>query len=459
MMAAKPDYLLSLRSVREQTKQIQQIAQTGRLQHFDIDLEKMEEVVRFVTLLVKRDFDDPSDMPSYSRWRHFEVGGKLRIKQLLSSWTSASPTEKAKRLIDLCVMSILLDVNPLHQWTYQEKSTGRLYKRTEGIAIAVLDIFKSGLFSSDPGDPNRVDASALADLTIEDLTSGFQLNAKNTLIGLEERINLIQHVTEMMKDYSNIFSSNDKSSSRPGNMLDYILSHPSTVRSSKGNVIQMETLWSVVILLGELWARGSEVEGKAVGDVWLCEALRSAGFSDPYLPFHTTTQWLCYAIIEVLETQLGITVDGKDQLTPLTDYPNGGLLLDTGFLILKKGDLESGLSNYRRNSLLPGQPKMEVTPMFDINDPVVVEWRALTITYSEIVASKVREKLRSRKSLSLSQVLEGGIWNAGRELAEISRPNTQEPPIVIKCSNHSTTYYDLSDRISFSNIFVYNRTT
>jgi hypothetical protein len=157
MMAGKPDYLLSLRSVREQTKQIQQIAQTGRLQHFDIDLEKMEEMVRFVTLLVKRDFDDPSDMPSYSRWRHFEVDGKLRIKQLLSSWTSVSPTEKAKRLIDLCVMSILLDVNPLHQWTYQEKSTGRLYKRTEGIAIAVLDIFKSGLFSSDPGDPNRVD--------------------------------------------------------------------------------------------------------------------------------------------------------------------------------------------------------------------------------------------------------------------------------------------------------------
>jgi hypothetical protein len=140
---------------------------------------------------------------------------------------------------------------------------------------------------------------------------------------------------------------------------------------------------------------------------------------------------------------------------------------------LKKGDLESGLSNYRRNSLLPGQPKMEVAPMFDINDPVVIEWRALTITYIEIVASKVRDRLKSKKPLSLPQVLEGGIWNvssnflcsmlaitrgrpfqrlipvfaiysphssiaiitrnqAGRELAEISRPNTQEPPIVIK---------------------------
>lgn len=104
---------------------------------------------------------------------------------------------------------------------------------------------------------------------------------------------------------------------------DYILSHSSTVRSSKATVIQMEALWSVAILLGELWAQGSPVEGRSVGDVWPCEALKSAGFLDHYVPFHTTTQWLCYSLIEVLETQLGITVDGKDQLTPLTDYPNG----------------------------------------------------------------------------------------------------------------------------------------
>lgn len=95
-----------------------------------------------------------------------------------------------------------------------------------------------------------------------------------------------------------------------------------------------------------------------------------------------------------------------------------------------------------------------------------------------MIASRVRDKLKSRKTLSLSQILEGGIWNvsgwpfnffffewmyacwmegrftyvhstlcilttygwhighaqAGRELAEISRPNTQEPPIVIKVS-------------------------
>jgi hypothetical protein len=62
-------------------------------------------------------------------------------------------------------------------------------------------------------------AAALADLTIDDLKTGFQLNDRNTLLGLEDRINLIQHVTETMKDFSNIFSGNDKSASRPGNLV------------------------------------------------------------------------------------------------------------------------------------------------------------------------------------------------------------------------------------------------
>ncbi|KAG9543741.1 hypothetical protein KCU97_g21606, partial [Aureobasidium melanogenum] len=35
------------------------------------------------------------------------------------------------------------------------------------------------------------------------------------------------------------------------------------------------------------------------------------------------------------------------------------------------------------------------------------------------------------KKLSLAQVLEAGTWKAGREIAEVSRPNTKEPPIMI----------------------------
>lgn len=90
----------------------------------------------------------------------------------------------------------------------------------------------------------------------------------------------------------------------------------------------------------------------------------------------------------------------------------GGLLIDTGFLTLKPIDLERGIENYRKNALLPGQPKMEVVPMFELNDPVVVEWRALTVAYLDIVAERVRNTLNaSRKSLTLSQIIQGGTWS------------------------------------------------
>lgn len=103
--------------------------------------------------------------------------------------------------------------------------------------------------------------------------------------------------------------------------------------------------------------------------------------------------------------------DMSHWLTHLT-FATGGLLIDTGFLTLKPVDLERGIENYRKNALLPGQPKMEVVPMFELNDPVVVEWRALTVAYLDIVAERVRNTLNaSRKSLTLSQIIQGGTWS------------------------------------------------
>ena len=37
--------------------------------------------------------------------------------------------------------------------------------------------------------------------------------------------------------------------------------------------------------------------------------------------------------------------------------------------------------------------------------------------------------------LTLAQILEAGTWKAGRELAEVSRPNTKEPPIGLLASD------------------------
>lgn len=217
-------------------------------------------------------------------------------------------------------------------------------------------------------------------------------------------------------------------------LTDYLLSHPTTINTKKGPLIHLETLWPIVQEMGELWAAASGKGGTpGLGDVWLCDTVQSNTDEQCWIPFHRLSQWMAYSLVEPMEKLLGATIEGKEQLTVLPEYRNGGLLMDTGFITLKQPDLERGLEKYRQNSLLPGQPKFEVAPMFEMSDPVVVEWRALTVAYLDIVAERVRETLGlDRKRLNLSQLIQGGTWSAGRELAEISRPNTQEPPIVIK---------------------------
>lgn len=201
-------------------------------------------------------------------------------------------------------------------------------------------------------------------------------------------------------------------------LIDYLLEHPTTIKTKKGPLIPLETLWPVVQEMGEFWAADDE-EGKGgthgLGDVWPCPAIQTsqnAQSTDHYVAFHKLSQWLVYSLIEPMEKLLGATIEGTDLLTPLPDYRNGGLLMDTGFLTLKKKDYERGLENYRKNSLLPGQPKVEIAPMFEMCDPVVVEWRALTTAYLDLVAEKVREALKlNRKKLRLTQLIEGGTWS------------------------------------------------
>jgi len=52
---------------------------------------------------------------------------------------------------------VLLDAGAGNAWSYREKGTGDIYSRSEGLAIASLDMFKDGMFSGDPEQPYRVD--------------------------------------------------------------------------------------------------------------------------------------------------------------------------------------------------------------------------------------------------------------------------------------------------------------
>ncbi|KAG0745592.1 hypothetical protein G6F57_009175 [Rhizopus arrhizus] len=429
--------LLGLNLIRERCYKVQEAANRNRLQHFDIDLSKLDEMIQYVISVIKRDYDTPSDIPVYGRWRHFDVGGKPRLNQLLQTWTTLGldNLEQTRKLIDILVIACLMDMKPCQTWAYVEQSTGRRFKKKDGIAIAILDLFLKGTFSSDPSQPHRVDSEALMNLSFETLCDGLQFNETNTFEGIPERHELLVQLGHVLQNRTDYFGKN--TIRRPGNLMDYLLDHKTTIKTKKGPLISIETIWPVVQEMGELWASEENIGGtKGLGDVWPCAALlnnNSPNSTDHLVPFHKLSQWIVYSIIEPMEKLLGATIEGTDLLTALPDYCNGGLLIDTGFLTLKPKDYERGIKNYHTNSLLPHQPKIEVAPMFEMSDPVVTEWRALTVAYLDVVVDRVRQTFRlPKKMLSLSQLIQGGTWSAGRELAEISRPNTHEPPLVIK---------------------------
>lgn len=71
---------------------------------------------------------------------------------------------------------------------------------------------------------------------------------------------------------------------------------------------------------------------------------------------------------------------------------------------------------------------MDRAKYYDVGSELVVEWRAMTIVLVDKLAERIRLIMKkSEKELSLSKVLEGGTWRAGRELAFKLRPNGSSP--------------------------------
>ena len=53
--------------------------------------------------------------------------------------------DEVRRLVDLVFVSVLLTGT----WKYTEEQSGKTFTQSEGLAVASVHMFKSGLFSSD----------------------------------------------------------------------------------------------------------------------------------------------------------------------------------------------------------------------------------------------------------------------------------------------------------------------
>jgi hypothetical protein len=394
-------WLQSTDAIRERAGMVFKAAERGDLEHFDIVHERMEPTADYVVGTMRANYPT-LDIPYHSRWRHFAVGGIDRWAELSADLGHVARLERARIRVDLAVVSVLLDAGAGDRWRYIEPSTGQVLARSEGLAIASFDLFTSGLCSSDPDNPLRADAEAMAELDVGMLERLFQVADDNPLLGSVGRTQLINALGHALRQSPALFGSD---APRIGNLVDYLL------EEAEDRTLHASAILAALLQgLGSIWPGRIEIDGVNLGDVGRHPAASTNDLTGGLVPFHKLSQWLAFSLIEPLE-ELGIDVIGLDALTPLAEYRNGGLLVDMGVL------------RPRHDSVLsaphPGSSEL------------IVEWRALTVVLIEQLAERIRARLGlSSLDLPLAKVLEGGTWSAGRRVAREIRPSGA-PPITL----------------------------
>ncbi|GAA5902917.1 hypothetical protein JCM6882_009160 [Rhodosporidiobolus microsporus] len=428
-------YLRSLPSIRERCQKVFALAEQDKLDFWHLDLSQEDKIVDFVCELIARDYGtDYDSIPPHGRWRHF-VGD--RVDPLLEAWDAEliHPLEKARRLVDLMVVSVLMDAGAGNDWKYSPKEGGEKIGRSEGLAVGSLEMFEKGMFSGVEGQPFRVDSVGLSNITPQQISDAMQVSESNPMTGIEGRAQLLVRLASVLTDEANAALFTKSSSSRPGHLIDYLLAHPtsqtvpSPVLGTKV-AVKIETMWEIVVSgLSGVWpAARSKIDGVSLGDVWPVDCLKREAKEegDEYVSFHKLSQWLTYSLIEVMEKLLNWQFIGKEQMTGLPEYRNGGLLIDYELLkpnipaLMKHFDLPvpSSPSEY---------PTLLELPPLDPSLSPVVEMRAITIVMLDRLAVGIRKKVGVE--LSLPQVLEAGTWKAGRVVAKKLRPATAGPPL------------------------------
>lgn len=382
------DVIIDPATVRARTARIYEAA-LGGATHFAVHPEAMGRCVELV-LKVTREQYPKGDIPVHGRFEHLKAGGIDRVARVLSKLSRLDSVEQGRALVDLTVVSVLLDAGAGPTWKYVEDGVG--YSRSEGLAVASAAMFEAGLFSHDGS--LSVTALGLRALSVDAIAKGMQVGPQNPLDGLEGRAALLTRLADALESDVPRFGP----TARPGGLVDALSGH---------QVPAPALLKHLLLGFSRMWPARVTCEGVGFGDVW---PYRGEGFSH-WVPFHKLSQWLTYSLLEPL-AHAGVQVTQVEHLTGLPEYRNGGLFLDTGVLSLRDPAL--------------------ATRQLEARDEAIIEWRALTVQLLDQVGDAVRAQLgKTSAALPLAKVLQGGTWAAGRRVAAERRAGGG-PPLTLK---------------------------
>ena len=385
-------------AVRTRAAQLLDRARSGDSRWFTVDDDALQAAADQVAGITQDRFPD-LNIPYHSRWRHFEAGGIDRRRELDELLGAAGSSERASAMIDLTVVSVLLDAGAGPDWGYVETrgDSRARFTRSEGLGVASWHGFVSGAFSSDPARPLQADAAGLRALTEERLAAMLQATPENPLIGLAGRVTLMRRLGDVLASQPEVFGEDG----RPGMLYDEL--------AAPGVVHAHDILVRLLTSLSPIWPSRNVIGDVPLGDCWRHDAISGEGLTAGWLPLHKLSQWLTYSLLEPF-MWAGAVVTGVDALTGLPEYRNGGLLLDSGALRLRD----------------PGCAAQTWGP----GDELVVEWRALTVSLLDELAPLVRHRLGvDAQRMPLACVLEGGTWAAGRASAQRLRDGL--PPLSV----------------------------
>lgn len=385
-------------AVRERARQLLQRAREGGSRWFSVHDDALQAAAAEVADVTRTRYPDLR-IPYHGRWRHFEAGGVDRKATLDVRLAALDGPARARVMIDLTVVSVLLDAGAGPDWQYREATSGQRFGRSEGLGVASWHAFVGGLFSSDTSRPLQVDAAGLRGLDAARLAEAYQVGPSNALVGLDGRVLLLHRLSEALAGRREVFGPQG----RPGGLFDVL------VGPGRGSVSAADILSQVLTCFSGIWPADNAIGGHPLGDCWRHAAVTGTGLTRGWMPFHKLSQWLTYSLLEPFGWA-GVHVEGLDDLTGLPEYRNGGLLIDTGALRL-------------RDPALAGRT-------WTVGDELVVEWRALTVALLDELAPLVRAQLgMDAEQMPLACVLEGGTWAAGRALAQRLRGGL--PPLTI----------------------------
>ena len=161
-------------TIRQRCHHILNWVKEDKSPYFKYNAKQLDKVAEYVSAETLRNYPK-LNVPFHARRQHFFVDGTNRVSNLKTKLSHLNPKEFARVEFELTIISVLLDAGAGPTWQYKEPNSGKVFARSEGLAVASFDLFCSGALSSDPNNKFQVDSQGLANLDLESFNECFQI--------------------------------------------------------------------------------------------------------------------------------------------------------------------------------------------------------------------------------------------------------------------------------------------